>query len=152
MNGQEFKLTMDMAASAARMLLLLGDDLDLALETVQRAGSVGPILYPSEFMHGADKLRDSEAFLVVARTSTPDEPEQWDRDPYLFLNGLNHLWLWDGEAAFDVEDQRPFGIFEPGRWAWIFANAVKFPAPVPAKGRQGFWRWECPAELLEAAK
>lgn len=33
------------------------------------------------------------------------------------------------------------GDFSPGRWAWIFRGAVRFPAPVKAAGRTGLWEW-----------
>lgn len=50
----------------------------------------------------------------------------------------------DEEQAFmitDVSDQRPYGDFSPGRFAWILSD-IKPVDPVPAKGRQGLWDWE----------
>ena len=35
----------------------------------------------------------------------------------------------------------PWGDFSPGRWLWFLADVKAFPKPVPAIGRQGFWRW-----------
>jgi len=41
----------------------------------------------------------------------------------------------------DVSDQLPFGVFAPGRWAWLLADAEPCD-PYPAVGRQGIWNWE----------
>lgn len=41
-----------------------------------------------------------------------------------------------------VEDQRPFGDFTPGRWAWLLADVDALEVPIPAKGRLGLWQWE----------
>lgn len=49
--------------------------------------------------------------------------------------------LGDGGArAFDVEDQRPYGDFAPGRFAWLLEDVTPC-APIPAKGRQRLWTW-----------
>lgn len=42
----------------------------------------------------------------------------------------------------DWTDQVPYGDFTPGRWAWLTRDAVLFPEPIPAKGKQGWWEWE----------
>lgn len=47
---------------------------------------------------------------------------------------------WRKREPFDVTDQRPYGDFSPGRYAWLLAD-IKPLAPVPAKGRQGLWEW-----------
>ena len=36
----------------------------------------------------------------------------------------------------------PFGNFEPGRWAWWLTQITPLPVPSPAKGKQGWWRWD----------
>lgn len=69
-----------------------------------------------------------------------------------------------GFIGMDVDEQRPWGVFEPDRWAWILSEptpvdeecpgcdgaCVECPAcdgdgfcsdPIPAKGRQRIWRW-----------
>lgn len=38
-----------------------------------------------------------------------------------------------------VHDQAPFGSFEPGWFAWLFVDAVKFDEPIPHVGRPGLW-------------
>lgn len=60
----------------------------------------------------------------------------------LLLNGLDgHMWI--APDAIDVEDQRPYGDFRPGRWAWMLADIEPLAEPVPFKGGQGLSRsWE----------
>lgn len=36
-------------------------------------------------------------------------------------------------------DQRPYGDFAPGRYAWLLADVRPLTPPVPAQGRQGLW-------------
>lgn len=39
-------------------------------------------------------------------------------------------------------NERAFGDYSPGRYAWILKNPVIFPRPIPATGKQGWWNWE----------
>lgn len=41
-----------------------------------------------------------------------------------------------------TEPELSFGDFTPGRWAWVLADVVKLPKPIPARGAQGLWNWE----------
>ena len=36
----------------------------------------------------------------------------------------------------------PWGDFRAGRWLWFLDDVEAPPDPVPAVGRQSFWRWE----------
>ena len=38
----------------------------------------------------------------------------------------------------------PWGDFSAGRWLWFLADVKALPKPIPAVGRQGFWRWNVP--------
>lgn len=58
--------TMDIVASAGRLLLMLGDDLDIAQRNVERAETLGPILDPTAYWHGADNLDDQRRVLRAA--------------------------------------------------------------------------------------
>jgi hypothetical protein len=56
------------------------------------------------------------------------------------------LWIigygpWNKGKPIRVEDQRPYGDFQPGRFAWLLDNVVRADEPVPAVGRQGLWEW-----------
>lgn len=48
------------------------------------------------------------------------------------------------EIAFDVGAiERLYGDYSPGRWAWVFAKAIRvLDPPVPARGAQGLWTWD----------
>ena len=59
-------------------------------------------------------------------------------------------WLGALEPQVDLwfphrpvpDDQRPFGDFTPGRYAWLLTNITPLPAPIPAKGRRSLWDWD----------
>lgn len=41
-----------------------------------------------------------------------------------------------------IRDQLPYGLFTPGRWAWLFVEVYPELEPVPAVGHQRLWDWE----------
>src|SRR5262245_57317499 len=56
----------------------------------------------------------------------------------------------DGVISFNhwhkVSDQeRAFGDYTLGRFAWLLANIRALPTPIPAKGALGLWNWESEA-------
>ena len=59
---------------------------------------------------------------------------------------LGSVEIVDSVRAEKVRDglpalERAFGDFRDGRYAWKLANPVLFPEPVPARGKQGWWKW-----------
>ena len=76
--------------------------------------------------------------------------------------GYGRLTHWKGRTDHDgpmgrptwvtsvIEDQRPYGDFTPGRYAWLLDHVQALPEPVPAKGRQGLWTPD--ADLLAAVE
>ncbi len=38
-----------------------------------------------------------------------------------------------------TDQERAFGDYTPGRYAWLLANVRPLPAPIPAKGALGLW-------------
>lgn len=67
----------------------------------------------------------------------------------------DHLWLVDNslrrysqQRPAPIDDQRPYGDFTPGRYAWLLADVRPLTSPVPAKGRQGLWTPD--ADLIAA--
>ncbi len=38
--------------------------------------------------------------------------------------------------------ERAFGNYTPGRYAWLLTNVQPLPKPIPAKGAQGLWNWD----------
>jgi hypothetical protein len=45
------------------------------------------------------------------------------------------------------EEERPLGDYSPGRFGWATSMLLRLPEPVPARGKQALWQWECPDEL-----
>ena len=43
-----------------------------------------------------------------------------------------------------------FGDWTPSRCAWLLANVRPLAEPIPARGAQGLWRWDAPADLALA--
>lgn len=45
--------------------------------------------------------------------------------------------------AYPLTDQeRAFGDYTPGRFAWLLADVKPLPDPIPAKGALGLWDWQ----------
>lgn len=43
---------------------------------------------------------------------------------------------------FELTDQeRAFGDYSDGRFAWLLADVRRLPAPIPARGALGLWDW-----------
>lgn len=48
-----------------------------------------------------------------------------------------------GTRFIDVgEQERAFGDYSPGRYAWLLADVRPLPEPIPAKGALGLWDWD----------
>lgn len=41
-----------------------------------------------------------------------------------------------------TDQERAFGDYTPGRFAWLLANVRALPEPIPAKGALGLWKYE----------
>ncbi len=58
-------------------------------------------------------------------------------------DGVLRNWQWSGYRSWigssEYADQRPYGDFSPGHFAWLLADVVKLPEPIPFRGRQGLW-------------
>jgi len=48
--------------------------------------------------------------------------------------------LLRGQLPGMAENERLFGDYTPGRWAWILAGVTALPEPVPCAGAQRLWR------------
>lgn len=40
-----------------------------------------------------------------------------------------------------TDQERAFGDYTPGRYAWLLADVRRIPRPIPAKGALGLWVW-----------
>lgn len=51
-------------------------------------------------------------------------------------------WGIMGDQAWPLDDQeRAFGDYTPGRYAWLLADVQPLATPVPARGSLGLWDW-----------
>jgi hypothetical protein len=41
-----------------------------------------------------------------------------------------------------TDQERAFGDYTPGRFAWLLASVRPLPTPIPAKGALGLWTWD----------
>lgn len=58
-------------------------------------------------------------------------------------------WEWDGpdgtKFSFPLTEQEKwFGDYTPGRYAWLLHNVARLPEPIPACGALGLWEWNKP--------
>ena len=64
---------------------------------------------------------------------------------YVDLTGGHAVHNDDSEVGCAVGAARtaidPWGDFSAGRWLWFLTDIVMLLEPIPAVGRQGFWRW-----------
>lgn len=49
-------------------------------------------------------------------------------------------------------DERAFGDFSDGRYAWVLTDVVRLDPPIPARGYQQIWQWDAPAHVLAALR
>ena len=54
-------------------------------------------------------------------------------------------------ARWGGAHESQFGDFTFNRYAWVLADVVRLPAPVPARGALGLWEWDAPTEVLALA-
>lgn len=100
--------------------------------------------------------------VVVATCTLVDVVPTYEIEWGCRFDANSPMWWWDdgieqvgegrdGEPIGDLarwasyvvdEDQRPYGDFTPGRFAWLLADVTPLDPPVPAKGRQGLWDWK----------
>lgn len=80
--------------------------------------------------------------VVPIVSSGSDLPAPWCADTFEWEDGKGHLYVMRPDAALTVvDDQRPYGDFAPGRYAWLLDDIIPVDPPVPAKGHQGLWEW-----------
>jgi hypothetical protein len=52
---------------------------------------------------------------------------------------INHPSIWAERTAVFVETDKVILSETPIIYNWVLANPIKFPVPIPAKGRLSFW-------------
>lgn len=129
---------------------LKGAQGELDLFSCERDGSGyllrGPIAWPYRLPLGAIVATCTlvDVVLIDSLEHDAEAPREYERIVDFTLHqGLSHLRRMSGGWGItNVEDQRPFGDFTPGRFAWLLADVVR--TETPAKGKQGLWNWDLP--------
>ncbi|MFA9432919.1 MULTISPECIES: hypothetical protein [unclassified Egicoccus] len=50
------------------------------------------------------------------------------------------LWRPGAPVLARIDDERAYGIYEPGRFAWLMEDVQALDEPIPMRGRQQIWR------------
>ena len=58
--------------------------------------------------------------------------------------GSEAYYAADGTMRPIWGQERAFGDYTPGRWAWLLSNIRALPKPIPAKGALSLWEWQPP--------
>lgn len=58
------------------------------------------------------------------------------------INSSFRAWK-DGQCYWDLTDQeRAFGDYSAGRFAWLLGDIRALPEPIPARGALGLWQYD----------
>jgi hypothetical protein len=87
------------------------------------------------------ELVDCVPIIGPGRSYTKDDYPHLKR----YGDGVLGICREMGAQAEWVTDQRPYGDYSPGRFAWLLADIKPLDVPVPVQGHQGLWNWELPA-------
>lgn len=68
-----------------------------------------------------------------------DTPEQLPRMAIIAVGRLVGIARAEDERASLSEQERAFGDYSDGRFAWAFADVRRLPEPIPCSGLQGLW-------------
>lgn len=52
------------------------------------------------------------------------------------------IQITESNASGLSEQERAFGDFTPGRFAWMLDDVKRAKTPIPARGFQGLWNWD----------
>ena len=54
--------------------------------------------------------------------------------PFYLHGNIGNIW-------YLTDQERAFGDYTSGRYAWLLGNIQKLETPIPAKGALGLWDW-----------
>ncbi|AZS15343.1 ASCH domain-containing protein [Paenibacillus lutimineralis] len=57
-------------------------------------------------------------------------------------NGIHVIHSTDARVEWIYNNEKAFGWYDEGRYAWELDNVRMLPEPIPAKGQQGLWNWD----------
>lgn len=58
----------------------------------------------------------------------------------------------EGYEKYITHNERSFGDYTAGRFAWILENITALPEAIGAKGALGLWEWSHPTVVIEIPK
>lgn len=61
---------------------------------------------------------------------------------WITATGLTTIWPAGPVEYVLTDEERAFGDYRSGRYAWLLSNVRALPEPIPAKGALGLWTWE----------
>lgn len=59
---------------------------------------------------------------------------------------ITHTQMFDEAFCemISIYTESQYGNFKPGRYGWFLKLLEKLPEPIPCRGHQGIFNWECP--------
>ena len=73
-----------------------------------------------------------------------NDPDKLPYGAVLAVVDLVDIYHTETLIAAITPQERIFGNWEPGRYAWALLKSRDLPRPIPARGQRGLWEWECP--------
>lgn len=91
----------------------------------------------------------SEGFTTAARVLAEVGYSKWSQLPIGSVIAVARLKdVIPTTSVESLNDQeRAFGDFSPGRYAWQLEDVRRLEEPISVAGMQGLWNWDVPAEL-----
>lgn len=88
-------------------------------------------------LHAADYMRSD----MLPRGAIVAVAELVSVIPTEILNRQGS-WIIDTDTWSMTDQERAFGDYTPGRYAWLLSDVQALPTPIPVKGQLGLWEWE----------
>ena len=88
-------------------------------------------------LHAADYMRSD----MLPRGAIVAVAELVSVIPTEILNRQGS-WIIDTDTWSMTDQERAFGDYTPGRYAWLLADVQPLATPIPARGQLGLWDWE----------
>lgn len=86
---------------------------------------------------------EDEAFQAFYARTGLDDWQDLPRGVMLGTVEIDSVELMTEEMMEDVSaEEKSYGWWEPGNYAWRLTRPVKFTEPIPIKGMQGLFEWK----------
>lgn len=104
-------------------------------------------------IHAAKRSLTNDDYEMIEEWESLDFVDDlaWELNhaPFLFGAALGIVTI---TAVYRTEElmpkispqERAFGNYDAGRYAWRIENPRPFPRPIPYRGKQGLWTWDLP--------